>query len=295
MRMLLVRNESNFRTVKALQDIRSHFVSRGIAVHDVSSSDLGNPATRAACDALVREGLDLAVVLGGDGTMLRTARLLEVSEVPIFGINFGHLGFLAHPCAEHAASMIQRVLEGEASLERRANLAIEVACESTPHHTTQKGLGCVGGEDAACEPRSFFALNDLVITRGMRHSLGFSLAVAEHELTSTQGDGIVVATSTGSTAYALSAGGPLVAPGFGGMVVVPLAPHTLCARAVLTQPNDIVDIQLERHQAQVLIDGDLVSFENPVSHVRVRVGNKPTVFVRLEGEGFYEHAARAFF
>lgn len=295
MRMLLVRNESNFHAVEAVREIQSHFVSRGVAVHDVSSSDLGNPATRVACDALVREGLDLAVVLGGDGTMLRTARLLGVSQVPIFGINFGHLGFLAHPCTGCAVSLIQRVLEGEAKLERRTNLAIEVECESTAQHTTREGLVCADVKAAAPEQRGFFALNDLVITRGMRHSLGFSLAIAGREVISTQGDGIVAATSTGSTAYALSAGGPLVAPGFGGMVVVPLAPHTLQARSMLTRCDDIVDIRLERHQSQVLIDGDLVSFENPVSHVRVRTGDKPTVFVRLEGDGFYEHAARAFF
>ena len=114
-----------------------------------------------------------------------------------------------------------------------------------------------------------------------------------------RGDGLVVATATGSTAYALSAGGPLVAPGFGGLVAVPLAPHTLHSRAIVTAENDVVEMGLAPtaadREAAVFVDGELLELGRPVRRVYVRRGEAPTVLLRYRCESFYEHAAKVFF
>ena len=114
-----------------------------------------------------------------------------------------------------------------------------------------------------------------------------------------RGDGLVVATATGSTAYALSAGGPLVSPGFAGLVAVPLAPLTLHSRAIVTASNDVVEMDLSHNadtrEATLFVDGELLEFERPVRRVYVRRGDTPTVLLRYQREGFYEHAARVFF
>ena len=114
-----------------------------------------------------------------------------------------------------------------------------------------------------------------------------------------RGDGLVVATATGSTAYALSAGGPLVAPGFGGLVTVPLAPHTLHSRAIVTAENDVVEMGLAPtaadREAAVFVDGELLELGRPVRRVYVRRGEAPTVLLRHKCESFYEHAAKVFF
>ena len=118
-------------------------------------------------------------------------------------------------------------------------------------------------------------------------------------MASIRSDGIVVATATGSTAYALSVGGPLVAPGFGGLVIVPVAPHTLVARALLTDPQDVVEIGLEsnsaNNEATLIVDGEMMDFETPIRRIRVFKGEEPTVMLQYRKEGFYEHVSNVFF
>ena len=114
-----------------------------------------------------------------------------------------------------------------------------------------------------------------------------------------RGDGLVVATATGSTAYALSAGGPLVAPGFDGLIAVPIAPHSLRARAMLTSANDVVEMDLSQNaagrEATLFIDGEMAEFSSPIKRMYVRRGAEPTTLLRYKGENFYEYASSVFF
>ena len=238
--------------------------------------------------------LDLAVVLGGDGTILRTARALGSTEVPLLGINFGHLGFLANDAQEGVVPIVARALAGELAAERRTNLRIDVVCdgESDPFDA----------DAAMCDPvrESLFALNEVALTRGaMGRIIEFALDVSDSPIACMRGDGVVVASATGSTAYALSAGGPLVAPSFNGLIVVPLAPHTLRSRALLTGDNDVVCVTLSDEaadrEASVFVDGEIVAFDAPVRRVYVRRGEAPTVLLRSQDRGFYRHAAEVFF
>ena len=129
--------------------------------------------------------------------------------------------------------------------------------------------------------------------------IDFGLGVSGSHLANMRGDGLVVASATGSTAYALSAGGPLVAPGFTGLVAVPIAPHTLHSRAVVTAPSDVVEMNLSENQddrdATLFIDGELVELDRPLRRLYVRRGDVPTTLLRYKDEGFYNHAAKVFF
>ena len=143
-------------------------------------------------------------------------------------------------------------------------------------------------------------MNEAALTRGPSgRIIDLSYSVSGEHVASIRSDGIVVATATGSTAYALSVGGPLVAPGFGGLVIVPVAPHTLVARALLTDPQDVVEIELEsnsaNNEATLIVDGEMMDFETPIRRIRVFKGEEPTVMLQYRKEGFYEHVSNVFF
>ncbi|MDR2721585.1 MAG: NAD(+)/NADH kinase, partial [Coriobacteriaceae bacterium] len=148
--------------------------------------------------------------------------------------------------------------------------------------------------------KTFFALNEVALTRGAAgRIINFGLSISDAFIARMRGDGLVVATATGSTAYALSAGGPLVAPNYEGLVVVPVAPHTLQSRAIVAASNDLVEISFaDNHPTReiaLFIDGELLEFDSAPSRVYVRCGDKPTKLLRYKHLGFYEHAAQVFF
>ena len=299
MRILIVRNNSNSKALDASLLLATYLASQGIDHTLADSSDLaGADAPEEAAE--LAAGTDMAVVLGGDGTILRTARLLGTTGVPILGINFGRLGFLANSSDEGVVAVVAAALAGDVVAEQRTNLRIDVVCEGEADPWGDEGDSADALSPAPEGRRSFFALNELAVTRGANgRVIDFGLGVSGSHVADMRGDGLVVATDTGSTAYALSAGGPLVAPGFTGLVAVPLAPHTLHSRAIVTAPSDVVEMSLStdaaRHDATLFADGEVLSFERPVRRVYVRRGDAPTVLLRHRHEGFYEHAAKVFF
>ena len=151
-------------------------------------------------------------------------------------------------------------------------------------------FGCSQSDQAASDNQSSQSQNTASETQGEPQ---------DRTIADMRGDGLVVATATGSTAYALSAGGPLVAPGFNGLVAVPLAPHTLHSRAIVTAANDVVEMDLslnrDPREAALFADGELLSFDAPVKRVYVSRGAVPTTLLRYRHDGFYEHAAKVFF
>ena len=147
------------------------------------------------------DGVDLVVSLGGDGTLLRAARIVEYSEIPMLGLSYGHLGFLTCGGPDDLFEIVQAALVGQMHASHRATLDIEV-CFSKPD----------GSE--LVERR--FALNDLALTRGVKGDMiAFDVAVSGHHIDRLRGDGFVVSTATGSTGYALAAGGPALHQGEG--------------------------------------------------------------------------------
>lgn len=229
---------------------------------------------------------DLVITLGGDGTLLRAARIVNYCEIPILGLSYGHLGFLtaASPEERDVLGVVSDALAGELHISRRATLA----CDVVSH-----------GEDGKEDVVRAFALNDMALTRGpLSDMVEFDITVSGHHIDRLRGDGVVVSTATGSTGYALSAGGPIVSPDYSGMVCVPIAPHTIQARAFLTSPSDVVEISMSRDRPSVpaiAIDGQFMTCEGEVDKVTVRRGPGDVLLLDYGPESFYNSVSRVFY
>lgn len=232
------------------------------------------------------EGSDLVISLGGDGTLLRAARIVGYREIPVLGLSYGHVGFLtaASPTERDVLGVVSDALVGELHVSRRATLDVDVI-----------------GEDAGGGPETVntFALNDLALTRGpLSDMVEFDITVSGHHIDRLRGDGVVVSTATGSTGYALSAGGPIVSPDYTGMVCVPIAPHTIQARAFLTSPADVVEIAMSRDRPSVpaiAVDGQFITQETTVDRVVVRRGPGDILLLDYGPESFYNSVSRVFY
>ncbi len=281
MNILIIRNNSNAAALDASMLLATYLDSQGVGHQELDSMPLSIESVQDTCADIDMSTFDMVVSLGGDGTMLRTARLVGKSRVPILGINFGHLGFLVNSSDDGVVAIVAAALAGDVTREERASLHVDLISE---------------GNVVA----SRFALNEFSVTRGaLGRIIDFGLDISGNHLVDMRGDGLVVSSATGSTAYALSAGGPLVAPDFKGLVVVPLAPHTLLSRTIVTDPSDIVEIDLSRNpesrEASYFVDGEFISIDEPVDRVLVRKSHNPTILLRYKNEGFYSAVADTFF
>lgn len=231
------------------------------------------------------EGVELVVSLGGDGTLLRAARIVGTSEIPILGLSYGHLGFLTCDGADaDICDLVGAALAGELHPSRRCALT-----------ATLYGVDERGAEAT----REAFALNEVVLSRGGSGKLvEFDVRVNGRAIDDLRGDGFVVASATGSTGYALSAGGPIVTPEFKGMVCVPIAPHTLTARAFLTAPSDVVELVVTDARSldrSVFADGIPVERGLLTERVVVRRAPADTVLLSNDRDGFYGLVSRVFY
>ena len=294
MRVLIVRNNYNTKAIEAALVLEAFLASQGIEYAVYDTDDLRS-STEIAKQEKVSDidSFDLAVVLGGDGTILRTAAQIKYRRIPILGINFGNLGFMANSNAEGVVPIVAAALSGEIIEEHRTNLVIDVFLEG------EEGGG-IDDEIPSYSPHRFFALNEMVLARGAQgRIIDCSYSVDGAKVADVRGDGLVVATATGSTAYALSLGGPLVTPMYGGLIIVPIAPHSLHSRPILTAPSDVTEVFLcassANRQASMFIDGELIEMEKPICRVVVSTGEDPTVLLRYKPETFYTHASQVFF
>ena len=287
----MVANRENGKTLDAMFQIAAYLDSQGIGHAEMDVADL--PDAAFAYGGLRGPGMpegafDLVITLGGDGTLLHASRFAYALNAPIMGVNFGHLGFLTNSAEDGLLPLVADALSGEIIREQRVNLHVHVNCEGDE-------------EEGVDEPRDFFTLNEIAIARGaMGHIVDFSFDVSGDHVAIMRGDGIIVATATGSTAYALSCGGPLVGPNHRGLIVVPLAPHTLTARAVVTEHNDVVEVFFEEGSASarevaLFADGDALEFARPISSIVVTAGDHPVTLLTRRQESFYKQIARTFF
>jgi len=203
---------------------------------------------------------DLVVVLGGDGTFLSVARLASKREVPILGVNLGGLGFLTDVKPEEIFPALQRVLGGNYRVERRTVLAAAVIR---------------GGKVV----RRFQALNDVVINKGaLARIIDLEASVNGEPLCTFKADGLIFSTPTGSTAYSLSAGGPIVEPSVGVLLVSPICPHTLTNRPIVLPDRERVRVEirasdedvvltLDGQEGMQLASGDCVEVRRSPNHV----------------------------
>ncbi len=226
-------------------------------------------------DARVMEdGLDLAVSLGGDGTMLRTVELAAPVGVPIIGVNLGHLGYLTEVDAGNLESALQRFLGGDYGIEQR--MTLEVSVESARERRVE-----VHG------PR--LALNEAVVERTVGgHTIRLATSIAGRPFISYAADGLLVSTPTGSTAYNLSARGPIVSPSLQALIVTPLSPHMLFDRPLVLEPAEWLRLQLIGTRAAVLVvDGAAMAQLEPGDVVVCRAGEHPARLVTFGQRDFH--------
>ncbi|OZB50913.1 MAG: NAD kinase [Cellulomonas sp. 14-74-6] len=211
-------------------------------------------------------GFDLAVVLGGDGTILRAAELTRGTGVPMLGVNLGHVGFLAEIEPDNVTAAVRRLTSGDFVVEERSTLEVRVISPN--------------GEE-----RTGWALNDAALQKTeAAKMIEVITEVDDRPLASFGTDGIVVATATGSTAHAFSGGGPVVWPDVEGLIVVPLAAHALFARPLVIGPHSVVAVEiLERSPSGAVLtnDGRRRLDAPPGSRLEVWLSDVPVRMARL--------------
>ncbi len=214
---------------------------------------------------------DLVISLGGDGTMLRAAQTAHEADAPLLGVNLGLLGYLNEVDAGDERAALERIFAGDFHTEERMMLSCEVQ-----------------GND-------YIGLNEVLVERSSRHRLvRLRVRVGHENLATFNGDGVIVATPTGSTAYALSAGGPIVSPAAECLVLVPVNAHMIFTRPFVLTPTETVEIEVDPSggAAALSLDGTIGSELSPGAVVTVRRHPRPLRLVRVAGPGFIERLRR---
>ena len=222
---------------------------------------------------------DLVVALGGDGTLLRASRM--VSGVPILGVNLGHLGFLTAATEEELESALERLLAGAYLRDRRFTLKAMV-------------LDGAGRTTATSRALNDFVVHHGGVARVTRLSIAVGKEGAEEDIGSFTGDGLILSTPTGSTAYSLSAGGPILVPNMEGIVLTPVCPHTLAVRPLVIPAHERVRVRcLDRTEELVLtVDGQEGLGVAEWGSVVIEKGDEVVNLIRFSGQSFFSTLRR---
>lgn len=272
-RVGLIVNLRKTRGGKFLQILNDWFTRRKIEVVVPEQQNAGGNEPGFLCPEIkFTEKVDLIITLGGDGTLLGAARSLAGTGIPILGVNLGHLGFLTDLEMADLFPCLERLLQGDYIIEKRMMLAAEVRREGT-------------------SVASFYALNDVVITKGpLSRIIRLETYVGDEYLATYRADGIIVASPTGSTAYSLSAGGPIARPDLGVMIVTPICPHTLYARPFILADHEVIRIVLKSESSDVMvtIDGQIGFPLKRKDQILVKKADLYTNLVRVRNRSFFE-------
>jgi NAD+ kinase len=232
---------------------------------------------RGLCDPagdMVPSEIDLLISFGGDGTLLRGARMVAPHHTPVLGINLGHLGFLTSGTPEHIAPALEALAAGSFWLDTRFTLEARVFTRA----------GSIGTE--------YLALNDAVLHKGgFARVIRLALFVGEErqEVAAYAADGIILATPTGSTAYSLSAGGAIVAPSVECLLATPISPHTLAVRPLILPAESRIEVEILQPHAEVVltIDGQAGEALSHGDRLVVNRGKATVPLVRFPGQSFF--------
>ena len=229
---------------------------------------------------------DLCVVLGGDGTLLRAARLLGDGEVPLFGVHLGSLGFMTEIPVDDALPLLSEVIEGRFETQPRVKLAVSL-CRDEDHGTaTGKNDSAVQCSPSGASQRPFppaQVLNEAVVMKGaLSRIIELDTRIDGLPVASFRADGVIVSTPTGSTGYSLSAAGPILDPTLSAILVTPICPHTLAQRPLVVPGNRRVELSLRPGCSEVFLtlDGQLGWPLRPRDRVRIEVAPSRVMLVR---------------
>ena len=212
---------------------------------------------------------DIVISLGGDGSMLSTARAVGNHSIPILGINLGSLGFLTEITQDQIIDSLERIKDSRYTIEERMVLEASIS--------SQNGF-------------SFFALNDVVIDHGESTNLISLDLFADDELVSSYNvDGIIFSTPTGSTAYSLSVGGPIISPKMEAIAVSPISPHTLTLRPIIFPADSVLTIKtgIVKDKLRVSVDGMIVGRLESRQNIRIKRAAHKMKFIKFEDRSFY--------
>ena len=223
--------------------------------------------------------LEVAMVLGGDGTILKAAEIVRDGQVPLMGINLGHVGFLAESERDGLAEAVDRVVARDYVVKERMTLDVRVIVDGNEVYRT-------------------WALNEATVEKSERERmLEVVVEVEEHPLSSFGCDGIVISTPTGSTAYAFSAGGPVVWPSVEALLLVPLSAHALFARPLVIKPDALVAVEVLQRSAGhgvLWCDGRRTWQLPPGARVEVIQSDRPVLLARLRNSTFTDRLVKKF-
>jgi NAD+ kinase len=261
-RLIILSTSKVQRSSELADQLSDYLIGRGVSVTQATIEDAEARQTA--------DGHDLIVVLGGDGSMLRTGTLAARHGTPILGINLGRLGFLGEVKPEDWPEVLARVLRGDYWIEERMMLHVE-------HRRGGSVLD------------AYEALNEAVIGRGaLARPVRLKTLIDGEELTTYVADGLIVATPTGSTAYALAAGGPILPPELKNILLIPIAPHLSIDRAiVLPQGAAVTVAALTDHQAMLSADGQHEVPLRDGDEVCMRMSAYQTRFVRVRPRNYF--------
>jgi NAD+ kinase len=252
-------------------------ISLHVLGHEAQDLNLEGVSVQNAPNGVV-DRAEIVLVLGGDGTLLRAAELVRKNGTPLLGVNLGQVGFLAEAEREALSSTVDRLVERRYDVEERMTLDVAVHSPNTP---VQRG----------------WALNEVAVEKDARERmLEVVVEVDGRPLSRWAGDGVVFATPTGSTAYAFSAGGPVVWPEVDAMLLVPISAHALFARPLVTSPNSVlaVEVMPESPNGVVWCDGRRRLDITVGSRVEVTRGTEPVRFARLHHRPFTDRLVAKF-
>jgi NAD+ kinase len=278
----IVYNDNKPIACNTAKDITHHLEAAGWEV--VLATGIGGilgysrpevPACYSQIENMVPPGFDeemaFAVVLGGDGTVLSACRQLAPAGIPILTVNTGHMGFLTETYLNQLPEALSTLMEGHYTVEDRVMLTVQVIHEGT---VLWEAL----------------SLNEMVLHKeplsGMCH---FEVEIGEHALVDIAADGVIISTPTGSTAYALAAGGPVIAPGVSVVQLIPICPHSLASRALVFSDTEAVEIfPANRQQLILVVDGNAGCYMLPDDRVRVQKSPFSARFIRLGSPEFFK-------
>lgn len=285
-RALLVVNTHSAEARTILASVVSSLVDAGVEIvlteEDVDTMAPEGPLSRdwvtvRPADESAGDGVDVVVVLGGDGTVLRAAERARSSGAPLFGVNLGHVGFLAEAEPESLRDVVDAIVAGQWVTEERMTLDVQIRAEGVLSHRT-------------------WAMNEVAIEKQARERMIDVMVEVDGRPLSRWGcDGVVCATPTGSTAYAFSAGGPVVWPEVSAMLVVPLSAHALFARPLVVSPTSVVAIDLAQGSSAILSADGRRNIDVPGGcRIEVRQDPRPVRFARISKAPFTDRLVAKF-
>ncbi|MET0132375.1 MAG: NAD kinase [Kibdelosporangium sp.] len=281
--ILLVVHTGRPENRRVAETVAEQFNRAGVALRvlDVEAEDIGKGSrdnSIVSADDSAAKGTDLVFVLGGDGTLLRAAELARPAKVPVLGVNLGRVGFLAEADSDDLDVAVSRVLNGRFHVDNRMTLDVVATHD---------------GEEIA----RTWALNEASVEKSSRERiLDVLIEVDGRPVSSFGSDGVLCATPTGSTAYAFSAGGPVIWPDVEALLVVPSNAHAMFARPLVVSPASTVALEVDPggHPAVLFCDGQRI-FDLPAgSRVEVMAGSEPVRLVRLWDGPFTDRLVKKF-